>query len=150
MRLVYQVYSNLSNNLKNKIKTFKFRTTFFGENIVMIWGDSYYSMANYVEKVEGLDIGVLREVANSGDESLGLTAQNPEEPKNIYIFLSDLPSNIMPTVMHELMHGLFIVLEDVGANPMDSSREWFAYWVGDCVKQLEDNKIILIENKSSK
>jgi hypothetical protein len=127
---------------KKKINIFPLKSTFLGDNITFIWGDTYYNMAQYVEKVEKLDTGVLRNIAYSDEErSIGLTTHNPEAPKNIYIFLSDKPKNIRPTVVHELMHALFMVLEDVGANPMDSEGEWFAYWVGDCIRQLEGDKL---------
>lgn len=127
---------------KKKINVFPFKSTFLGDNITMLWGDSYYNMAQYVEKVEKLDIGVLRNVAFADDSrSIGLTTHNPDAPKNAYIFLSDAPRKIKATVVHELIHALFKVLEDVGANPMDSDGEWFAYLVGDCIRQLEEDKL---------
>lgn len=128
-------------NKVNKIHTFRFKPSFFDENVLMVWGGNFKEMCGLIEEIDELEAGTLHNIAII-DDCDGLATQNPLDTKSIYILLEKSPKEDLGLFIHELMHSMIFVVELVGVSPTDSGGEWFAYWVQDYIVQLLDNKLL--------
>jgi hypothetical protein len=127
-------------NKESKIHTFRFTPSFFEECIVLLWGGSFREMCELIEKNDNIEKGSLDKIKEV-DDAEGLTFQDTNNKRNIYILLQNAPSKDRGVFLHELMHSIVFVVDWTGVSLTDSNGEWFAYWVQYYINQLSSHKL---------
>ena len=127
-------------NKESKIHTFRFTPSFFEENILVLWGGTFEEMCELIESVDKIQKGSLDKIKQIKDAN-GITLQDPENKRNIYILLKNVPKVDRGVFIHELIHAFILTMEWTGVSPTDSGGEWFAYWIQDYINQLYANKL---------
>ncbi len=85
----------------------------------------------WVATTFGKDVAAMIEEGNAG-----MTYRDRDCP--VLIWLKDI--NSIPTLVHELLHAVFFILEDKGLSLSEDSEEAYTYTTGDLLTQILERK----------